>query len=1511
MLTEDNNENSFTIRNTCSERCNEPVGYYCQNCDISGCSHCMLRSHKTHIYQPLLKKNEEMLEEFYKIFDDVSENFKRIQQAQKKLKNISYSSIGTKNSDIVEGTVTQHFTYLHGILQNAEKQIIDSLRAHKNSRNKNIDEISTQLKEHEERLQSAIVVTTAITESLDKIDLQQIIQKLKPLTDIPCHLIQNNVPDDQEIKLHIDDNIIEAIKKHCSVQIPETTIFSLERKNSLPEDYVIEPLIEETSISKNKDKSMKNKTKATHPPKKKDNVLTVGSSEMIRITHVEDPSCFYVQLIQNQHKITELSKGLAVLANTTGTIPTEITLNALYIAQYSKNKIWYRARITDKKTISDDDERYSLLFIDYGMKEDNVPLIRIRNIMPQFAMLPVMALRCTLFDIVPNNGRWHPDATRAFKKLVCTNSMVSMCIQMITGDTYYVDLCAISSKDSGLISIKDSLTYMKYATCISPNRLMRINPDSTRKYYKEQLEMEIYTDVQVLFVESPNAIYVQKAHGNRSYFHKLIQEITDNYEKDMSEEYIATPCKDLPCAAPGVDGFWHRGLICEVTENTVQVFYVDLGYTLILSYDAIKPLPRKYMSCKTQAIKVSLRNVKPDDKNQWESETIEFIKKYLMDRKKFRVIPFNKIGDTYDVIMYTYDKINVANLLNKKNDVILYSNSSSLSTSMNKKSESKKNKFRKSASCTELPGELYDDPINLNTKTKNVDENEDPFKVCVLIHQVLSPDSIYVSDATCDQSDVEKMMKQMQEFYNKYRPAKRDVWNKDSACAVYFARSDMYYRGKIIDIKIDNKVVVFLYDIGIEETVSINDIQSLYPWFSKIPTYVFKIKLTGILPCGGSSTWPSLSCEKLHEIINNNQNSKFYISKLEEEETEDSAIPVELWIKQVKMDGPLAPTRHEINSVNRMLVEDGVALPVKEYAKKRDKILAIELKRQLVKKLERLTKYESNVKWFQINDDICDPITDKMIWDTVLHYSDSDSDSQNCTNMEKILDNIPSLPKLSSWLPVKTIEEDTFIAIPTYIDNNGFLYLHSKTQNVKILQYIELKLEKLYKNCPIESCDTVWAVGDLCIAQYHANKKWYRGKVVEIRENNIIDVEFIDYGNIEECTIGTLKKKVILEDIPIQCTKCVIYGLNPGNGTWMTEDLDRIHSLLIEQECEVTVLNKTKTHLVISLTILPNRQCNEKSDLIAFLINKWNMNINPNIEITISENSIFTIITSDVVTENSRSLCSDDDIIKDPIIRGNSVLLPLTNIVNENENDTITDVENISLCKLKNEIITSTPNIISEENLAMNYKFVNIPKDIDYIEIELCCSISPTKFYAQLKENSHSITLNEYYTQYKLLMNDLQENAYKQPLITNFIPNTPCCAKFNDDLWYRCLITESEPIVNSDNIVIKLLYVDYGNDEYRKINSQECELHILKEEWMDLPSIAIKCKLWNIKVASTADYNELVSQFQQKIYNRSVLAKIKDIDKEYMSVELYEDEKFENIIYNTLIEEGLFEIRKN
>ena len=1524
VLSEGNNDSAFIVRNTCSERCKEPLGYYCEHCEIAGCSHCMLRLHKKHNYLPLSSKNQQLLPDFHNVQQRVTESLQRVRQAGKKLKTTALYPTQTQNADTVETAITQHFAYLHGVLQTVERKILETLHRQRNSRNKNIDEISELIKELEERLHSALLVTTSVEENLDKVDLQQVIRKLEELADIPCHLVVNSVRNDQEIRFNVDDSIVEALQKHCNVQIPAVSSFSLQRTELLPDDYEMEPLTEEINIPRfcsNSSMRMKSESTDSLHSRKNDNLPAVGCSEMVRITHVVDPSWFYVQLMQNQNKITELSKGLSSMANTWGITPTDVTLNGLYVVQSSKDRLWYRGRITEKRVDVKGDVKYCVLLVDYGTEEANVPVTRMRNIVPQFAMMPILAIRCTLFDIVPNDGKWHPDAILAFKKLVCTNAMVSMSIMMITGDTYCVELCVISAQDSRLISVKDSLTYMKYATCVCPNKLMRTNPDSTRQYYKEQLDIECYTEVQILSVESPNVIYVQKKHANRSYFCTMVREMTDHYEHNTSAtELIPVPCKDLPCAAPGTDRRWHRGLVSEVTENTVKVFYVDLGYSLTLSCDSIRSLSRKYMGCRTQAIKVSLKNIKPNNpKKQWGDETNEFLKKFLMSTKNFKIVAFEKFLDTYSVAMYTYDRSSVVHLL-LKNNLAVNAGSSFYNKDGNLKRQ-KKNKPKKNVVAAMPPQSPYNEPdistiIEKSVKKKSVlDDAEDPFKVCVVIHHAESPDCIYVSDATCEQRDIDQMTAQLQEFYSKYRSAKREVWTKDTVCAVFSSKTYMYYRGRIIDIKSPDKVRVFLYDVGLEDTVTLNDIQSLYPPFFKVPTYVFKIKLTGILPCGGSMSWPSLSCEELRGIINTNHYCKFYISKLEDEDVEDSAIPVELWIKQSKMDGPLTPTRIEINSVSRMLVEKGVALPIKEYAQKRDKILAIELKRQMIKKLERLTKSETNVKWQKIDNELDESIEsiDKEASKAFLRYSDSESDGEGYSS-EEILDNIPSLPKLSAWLPADLIAKDSFIAIPTYLDHNGYLYLHSKEQNLAELRKIELKLEKLYKNCTIESCDTVWAAGDLCIAQYHANKKWYRGTVIKVQENELFNVEFVDYGNVEECTIGNLKKEVVLENIPIQCTKCIIYSLIPGynNGQWRIDDLDKIHSLLIEQECVVTVLDRTKEYLVISVTLLEtNKHCHKKTDLITFLVNEWGMNINCNLNDSIASESSSLTENADIVIENSELFCSDDERVKDAVISGSPVVFQHSNSgENKNESCTTIDVENLSWSKAKGGMSASTPYLISIENLLMNYKMVDIPDEIEFIEIELCCSISAFEFYAQLKENVHSTVLQSYYKQYQLLMNELQTEACKQPVIKSLTPHTPCCAQFTDGLWYRCLIIETESIDGTDTVEIKLLFVDYGNDEYRSVDPELHELHSLKKEWMELPAMAIKCKLWNVEVVSLANRNALLSKLES-MYNKRVIATVKDVDENFMYVELYEDETRKELMYSALIEEGLFQFKSN
>ncbi|XP_053997155.1 uncharacterized protein LOC128886369 isoform X1 [Hylaeus anthracinus] len=1524
ILSEEMNENSFTIQTTCSDRCVEPLGYYCEDCEIAVCSHCMLRLHTKHNYAPLINKNKELIPQFYEVSERIAENLQRIRQAQKKLKSIILQPSERQNNEKVESAITQHFAHLHGILQNVEKKIIDSLHEQCVSKDNNIDEIDSQLKDHEERLQSAYVISSTIDEMLGKVDIQQVIKKLMKLINIPSHLVVNSVPENQEARFHVDDSIVDAIKNHCTIDVPPVSTFSLVRTDLLPDDYEIEPLLNESICSNFQHKPFlplqqpSTSSVVTLPPRKTDNHLVVGFSEAIRVTHVVNPFCFYVQLIKNQNKIAELNKGLAMLANTTGVIPTDVTLNALYMVQCARDRTWYRGRVIGKVLDDEDQERYTVIFIDYGMKEDNVPLKKMRNIIPQFAMLPVLALRCALFDIVPNNGKWNEEGTQAFKKLVCTNTMISMRIMMITGDTYYVDLCAISSRDSCVISIKDMLTYAKHATCSSQTKLLRTNPDSTQVYYKEQLELEVYTEVQVKYVESPNCIYVQKARGNRSYYNKLIRDMTEYYEQTstLNSECISVPCKDLPCAAQATDGFWHRGQIREVTENTVKVFYVDLGYTSILSYDAIRTLPKKFMTCKTQAIRVSLTNIKPLSGNTWAPEANKYLRKLLINFPVLRTIAFEKIKDRYNVAMYTPDKNSICHLLVKKQLAISIKSNNYFVASANTRGHRKKSNAKKKVATVnrsnEEPVNKPCNSLNSSVMNKSASENtEDPFKIGVTIHQALSPECIYVSDTSCEQDDVQEMMKEMQIFYGRYRSAKPEIWTKDAACAVYSTQRG-YCRGRIVNVKSKDKIIVYLCDLGMEETVSYNDLQVLPPEFCKMPSYVFKIKLSGILPCGGSTTWPSLSCEELREIVNSNYNCKFYISKLDDEDMEDSTIPVELWIKQAKLDGPLTPTRIEINSVNRMLVDKGVALPIKEYAKKRDKILAIELKRHLKEKAKRLVISQSDVKWFKIDDELGETSVNIETPQKVLRYSDSNSNSDiQENNTEEVLDNIPSLPTVSTWLPPEPISKNTFIAVPTYLDHSGFLYLHSIEQNKKSLDKIEAKLEKLYRNCTLEVCDTVWIAGNLCIAQYHGNKKWYRGEVVEVLENDLIKVKFVDYGNVEECSIGTVKKKVILEHTPVQCTKCLIHGLKPktNNGKWITADLDRVHALLIDQECEVTVLETTDTHLVITITLLPNKFCKQRSNLISFLINEWEMNIEPFDDGDIFGKDLSTTDNSDVVIEEDdfNLPCSDDEIVEDAVISGCSVLLPHTDAINENESCTTTDIENFSWRKAKN-VISSTPHVTSTENLTVNNKLIDVLQEVKCFEVELSCSVSAITFFAQLKENEHEPILNNYYKQYENLMSDLQENAYKQPMITSIVPNTPCCAEFNDGIWYRCLVVETEHIENTKNIEIKLLYIDYGNDEYRTINSEKCELYILKEEWADLPAMAIKCTLWNIEIVASANYSILISQIEQ-MYSKHVIATVKEVYDDIVCVELYEDKNCEKLLYHTLIEDGLFQIK--
>lgn len=431
-------------------------------------------------------------------------------------------------------------------------------------------------------------------------------------------------------------------------------------------------------------------------------------------------------------------------------------------------------------------------------------------------------------------------------------------------------------------------------------------------------------------------------------------------------------------------------------------------------------------------------------------------------------------------------------------------------------------------------------------------------------------------------------------------------------------------------------------------------------------------------------------------------------------------------------------------------------------------------------------------------------------------------------------------------------------------------------------------------------------------------------------------VEFVDYGNVEECEVKHVTDCIRLGHIPIQSTKCIISGLKPAisNGKWMLHDLDRIHALLVDQECKVSVLQRQPTHLIISITLLRPWKC----DLLSYLTNhmdmsikierkEWNDSENYKSEDLKSDSTSRDVIvdktindelcTANASRESLSEIYMQDVTFNEHVISGNFAEIEPSNLESPNASIKQTDFENISWMDAVTLNACSTPQPQSEEETDSSdiYKPLTIPQETKYIELILCFNKDPITSFAQLAENNDAMfssMFHDYYLQYEAIMSDLQTNACHQPLIESFEKNTPCITQFTDDMWYRCVIRNSKKIPDSQYIRISLYYVDYGNQEVKMLDllSTDHGLHTPKEEWLELPAMAIKCTFWGLNFVSD-DLTLLASKLDE-IYDQTVVARVKEInDGNSIVAEIYKDKMCKELFYAHLIKEGLYQFNNS
>ncbi|XP_057330679.1 RING finger protein 17 [Microplitis mediator] len=1519
---------------------------WCSDCQESCCNDCIVDKHRTHSTVSFEYINKIQEREFQDVYSKVGKMMAEVQEAKMKLRKALTVIDEINNTTSVEAEINTHFVFLHGVLQLIEERVINGIQK-ESSRAKNaVLEIDKNLQSLDLQLQSAILMAVEAKEYSKNMNHQVVIGKLRELLSYPCHLVE---PDDseepQKISFYTNTELfVEALKKHCNVMIPSSVdsyklVPLSEVENSIningfvypdvpklfhdqvddspelsPSSSIVSdtsraqsPVIQsetEDSVADSEISAINStvETSAASMASFRQTERQIRNGTQVEITHIKNPKCFYARLKSNEDKFKQLQKFMKKYDEIDGTVPKDVNEGSLYVIRRNKEPRWYRGRILEAQL---DPPCFYPIFevfaIDYGFTEKKVSIANIRLLYENLSDIPPLVNQHSLYDIEPFDGTWSTECVLHMEEIIQSADNLPTLYMTKFGCE---DLIIPVSPTTFPLSLRDALIFLGYGKFLSTEKLFRINPKASNAFHHDILVTDQYFDAVYLNSYSPDCIYVRKASHNEKYFKNMVDIMTEDYKSTKKiKGLIYSPETGMHVAAP-YNKLWYRGIVVDIVGiRTIQVLLVDLGVNVILDYTKIRRLDSRYTQSTIRAIKLRLKDVTAIDPTEdWPLEANTGIAKFMTSN--IRVVVYEKkVFDNfpeYSASIINKQRLSLVHYLEHLNLVkrtapagMLEKMESHFKEIGNKITKTNKNKKKKSRDKT---GKKID--LNLSSMTnksgqklRNHVREEDPYKMSVKITMIQSPDEIYITPADMEFC-IDDIHKQMQFFYNNHHTDDQIELTVDTVCVVFNDHQKLYYRAKIVDIKSPGEVSVFLLDVGETMTVSSDKLKTLADSLYEIPAYVVKVKLGGILPCGGSSSWPLASIQLLREILE--RNGEFWISKVAE--IEKDAIVVDMYIREAVSESALGPTVMETNLVNRMLVDHGLALPVKGFNNQKLKVLAAELQHEITASndFSGSSRAES-----ETNDDDkdLDDEEDEEIEDTKSEDSDKtiQEDPEDPEFLDPPFNLSESFPKdVPRWKKAESIDvPESFLAKVTYIDWDGYLYLHSVEKSEYQLRWIEKTLDTHYSDS--QPSDVVWSQGDMCITQFMG--VWSRAVVHKVDKK--IAVEYVDYGNMDWQDPKLLRKELMLENIPRQATRCKVYGMIPNTPSemWRTEDLQKLHVLLVDKVCRVTIVASSPEFL-INVDLLEPEECH----LVRYIQERGLINLKrvtmENLDDDLAgeeEVGIYRVANGGGsikmnVNGNCNGNGSDTEFSSDNgSDRDVVILAELENETTETDDDDESCFANASPEPKSSRLSCTLEELVDHglprENLIIDglqrYPRYIFPSGIKVFNAALghVDASQPNIVYLHPATNADCKLLSFLSSKYSKLRDVMKTDGRKCPEMQFYDVGDSCIAIYSkDNDWYRCRIL-TEPMSDGS---IQVEYVDWGTVDWVRAD----EIRQIHPDWVSLPTMAIKCRLWNTLPTKKSSFcREWLTRDSHRV---TLVVKVKGREDDHLVVQLYE-----------------------
>uniref|UniRef100_A0A3P8VK16 Ring finger protein 17 n=1 Tax=Cynoglossus semilaevis TaxID=244447 RepID=A0A3P8VK16_CYNSE len=376
----------------------------------------------------------------------------------------------------------------------------------------------------------------------------------------------------------------------------------------------------------------------------------------VRVSHVNSPSSFYVQLLQFSSwlkRICDLVEQDCVLKE-----PEEVVWKTDMYCAALINGVWERGRICSDVTSTNIAE---VIRCDHGNKVK----LHINNLrLLPGSLVGALALECTLTDIRPAGGRSTWTATACDLISSCLTGVTA--IMTIKPPVPVTLFC--SSKKGHSLSFADflasegvalrirkprfvflSLDAIPFISQISlyscppkpyPRKMVSAEIVKTKLYDPPQLPCLSHIQIHVSAIGDNGLIYIRTQNTGRQY-----EQLRERIQKSMKTLPIQKPYtwKSVKgCAVIGSDMLWHRGELLELLGGHVKVRYVDCG--LVENIPVVHVYPKLLCEEVPQlCIPCQLHGVNPIG-GTWQPEAVALMREMLVNRSVDMELPSDPRG---------------------------------------------------------------------------------------------------------------------------------------------------------------------------------------------------------------------------------------------------------------------------------------------------------------------------------------------------------------------------------------------------------------------------------------------------------------------------------------------------------------------------------------------------------------------------------------------------------------------------------------------------------------------------------------------------------------------------------------------------------------------------------------------------------------------------------------------------------------------------------------------------